>query len=114
MPTIRGKQISVRHEVDSILALLLRNEGVPLPVREFMFHPSRKWRLDFAWPDAKLALEVEGGAWINGRHNRASGWIKDVEKYNALAVAGWRLLRCTPKQLHTDATAQMIRRALTH
>lgn len=30
-------------------------------VREHRFHPTRRWRFDFAWPDEKVALEVEGG-----------------------------------------------------
>lgn len=70
--------------------------GLPAPVPEFRFHPGRCWRLDYAWPDHKLALEVEGGVWTGGRHTRGAGFLRDMEKYNALAVAGWRLLRCTP------------------
>jgi len=69
---------------------------MPAPVREFMFHDARKWRIDFAWTDVKLAVEIEGGAWANGRHTRGKGFIADMEKYNALAEYGWRLLRYVP------------------
>ena len=29
---------------------------------EYRFHPTRKWRFDYAWPENKIALEVEGGS----------------------------------------------------
>ena len=40
-----------------------------------------------------LAVEVEGGIWNYGRHNRASTFIKDMEKYNNACLLGWNLLR---------------------
>lgn len=76
--------------------------------QEYQFHPRRKWRFDYAIPAHKIAIEVEGGAWIDGRHNRAAGFIKDMEKYNNAAIMGWRLLRVTPQQLLTSQTLQMV------
>lgn len=68
------------------------------PVAEYRFHPSRKWRFDFAFPDHKLAVEIEGNAWhVNGggRHMQDS----DMEKYNAAASLGWRVFRFSPGML---------------
>lgn len=66
------------------------------PVREFVFHPTRKWRLDFCWPHLKLAVEIEGGV------HRIKGRFKsDLAKYNALALDGWRLLRYSPKMVES-------------
>lgn len=71
------------------------NQSVGLDSRyEFRFHPTRKWRFDVAWPKVKVALEVEGGAWQYGRHNRAASFLKDMEKYNEAAAMGWVVLRC--------------------
>ena len=64
-----------------------------MPVREFRFLKDRRWRLDFAFPDHMLAIEIEGGIWQQGRHNRAAGMEKDLEKYNTAAKLGWRVLR---------------------
>mgnify|MGYP001589451103 CR=1 FL=1 len=86
---------------------------VPLPSPEWRFHPSRKWRFDFAWIDERLALEVDGGVWSGGKHGRGSGIVKDHEKQNAAAVLGWRILRITPRQLTDPATAALVRDALT-
>jgi hypothetical protein len=80
-----------------------RLHGLPDPIFEHRFHPSRKWRLDLAWPEHQVAGEIEGGAFTRGRHTRGAGFVKDMEKYNALAAAGWRLVRGTPKQVKTGA-----------
>ena len=66
--------------------------------QEIKFHPERKWRFDWAHSEFKIAIEVEGGVWSGGRHTSGSGFIKDMEKYNAATVLGWKLLRYTPKQ----------------
>lgn len=74
-------------------------EIFPGVVVEHRFHPVRKWRFDFAWPAKRVALEVEGGAWIGGRHTRGKGFVADLEKYNTAASAGWTVIRVTPQML---------------
>ena len=44
--------------------------GVIAPIPEFRFHPVRKWRWDYAYPSVKLAIEVDGGIWVRGKHGR--------------------------------------------
>lgn len=66
---------------------------LPEPVAEFRFHPDRRWRFDYAWPDRKVAVEIDGGVWIQGRHNHPTGYLRDMEKLNAAAELGWRVLR---------------------
>lgn len=61
--------------------------------KEYRFHPIRRWRFDFADLDNKIGIECEGGAFINGRHSRGTGMVKDTEKYNQATILGWRLLR---------------------
>lgn len=81
-------------------------------VKEFRFHPIRKWRFDYALPDHRLAIEVEGGVWSGGRHIRPRGFLGDMEKYNAASALGWRVLRVTPDTLHSSATLELIRQAI--
>jgi hypothetical protein len=92
---------------------LLRKVGIPAPVAEHQFHSKRKWRFDFAWPDKKIALEVEGGVWTGGRHTSSKGFLGDMEKYNAAAVDGWRVLRTTPEHLYNLGTMSMLKNVLT-
>lgn len=81
------------------LVALCRQAGLAEPVPEFRFHPHRKWRFDYAWPLHRLALEVDGGVWTQGRHTRGSGFVGDLLKFNAATLLGWRVLRYTPQQL---------------
>jgi very-short-patch-repair endonuclease len=79
---------------------------------EWRFHDTRKWRFDLALPEHKIALEVEGGTWISGRHNRPVGYAKDMEKYNEAALLGWRVLRCTWKEVKNGEALALMLRAL--
>jgi very-short-patch-repair endonuclease len=67
----------------------------PALVREHAFAEGRRWRFDFALPALRVGIEVEGGQWTGGRHTRPAGYAADCEKYNAAAMAGWRVLRFT-------------------
>lgn len=92
--------------------LLLRAHGLPDPHVEFKFHPTRKWRFDYAWPAQMVAVESEGGAWIAGRHTRGKGFVADLEKYNAAVVAGWAVLRYTPQQLDAGDCLDVLKAVL--
>ena len=77
-------------------------------VQEHLFHPTRKWRLDFAWAKFKIGLEVEGGVWIQGRHNRPTGFLKDVDKYNEAVFHGWRIVRFSTQQVKNGTAIAFI------
>jgi very-short-patch-repair endonuclease len=97
-----------KHQGPDPFPLLCKSAGLGVPVKEFMFHPVRKWRVDYFFPRLGLAVEVEGGIWQYGRHNRASSFIKDMEKYNALALAGIHLMRFQPKQMPSEAIVDIV------
>lgn len=78
---------------------------LPPPAAEYRFHARRKWRFDRAWPDQRIAVELEGGTWSGGRHTTGAGYERDCEKYNAATVAGWRVLRVTATMLDRDPAA---------
>ena len=82
---------------------------LPEPLLEHLFAPPRRWRFDYAWPIYMVALEVEGGAFVGGRHVRGAGFKRDLEKYNAAVLLGWRLVRVLHDQLHTIETVEMLR-----
>lgn len=73
--------------------------GLPVPVIEYRFHEQRKWRFDFAWLRSRVALEVQGGIFSGGRHVQGAALVKEYEKLNAAAAAGWRVMFCQPGQL---------------
>ena len=67
--------------------------GLPVPEREYRFHPVREWRADFAWPEFMIIVEIEGGVWGKGAHIRPVRFIKDCLKYNEAAILGWTVIR---------------------
>lgn len=81
-------------------------------VKEYKFHPERKWRFDYAIPKYKIALEVEGGVWTRGRHTRPKGFLSDMEKYNTATLYGWRVFRTTPNDLYKTSTLNLIKTAI--
>ena len=66
---------------------------------EVRFHPTRRWRFDFAHEATLVAIEVEGGTWVGGRHTRPAGFHKNCEKYNAANLLGWTVFRLTPQMI---------------
>ena len=64
------------------------------------------------WPDQKLAVEVEGGVWTQGRHNRGKGFMADMDKYNQAALMGWRILRFSGDHISKGTALATIESAL--
>lgn len=97
-----------------LLAFQLTAVGLTDWKREHVFHPTRKWRLDLSFPGQLLGVEVEGFASGGkaGRHQRIGGFTSDCEKYAELAIMGWRLIRCTTRQVKSGEALQWIERAL--
>ena len=91
-----------------------KSMGLTAPVFEHKFHHVRRWRFDLAWPDEKVALEVQGGIWTNGRHSRGAALLNEWEKLNTAAGLGWRMLYCQPKDLCKKETVEYIRAALEY
>ena len=97
-----------RSKYETLFGLHIAALDVPTPTREYRFHPTRKWRIDFAWPELMLAVEIEGAIWTAGRHTRGGGVVADMEKYNTLSAAGWRLLRFDGKAVMSGRAANEV------
>lgn len=78
-------------------------------VKEHIFHWTRKWRFDYAIPELKVAIEIDGAVWDYGRHNRPQGYINDMEKLNTAASMGWLVLRFTTADRLKSSTLALIK-----
>ena len=100
-------------ELETLFAFQCRAVGLPEPTPQYRFHSKRKWRLDFAWVDLKVAVETHGGTWSRGRHTRGGGFAKDREKMNAAILLGWRVLEFTSDMVSrgeaVEVTEQLIK-----
>lgn len=96
-------------DLERSFAFMAKAAHVPPFVTEHMFCDGRKWRFDFAWPEHKVAFEVEGGIWTQGRHTRGDAFNKDCEKYNAAALLGWRVFRVTETHLRDGSAFSWLR-----
>ena len=87
---------------------------LPEPVREFRFHDTRKWRLDIAWPDHKIAVEIQGGIWqgVNGGHTSGTGRTRDMEKGNAARLLGWSVYEFSPDMIKSGDAINTLEAAL--
>lgn len=96
----------------AIFDALCDANGIPRPVYEFRFEPTRRWRTDIAWPDHGLLLECQGGIFVNGRHSRGAAMLKEWEKLNRAAALGYRTIFCQPRDLMKRETLDTIKDCL--
>lgn len=90
----------------------LRWTNLAMPETEYQFAPPRRWRFDFAWPSQKIAVEIEGGTWIAGRHSRGTGYEADLEKYNEATAQGWQVYRVTTAMVDDGRALALAERVL--
>lgn len=98
--------------LEKALDASLRASGVVGYEREFRFHPTRKWRVDFMFTDQRLAVEVEGAIYRGGGHTTATGLKRDIDKSNALMLMGYRLLRVHGDQVRSGEATALIQQAI--
>lgn len=79
---------------------------------EFYFSPERLYRLDYAIPDLKIGIEVNGGVWSKGNsgHSSGTGIMRDYEKSNLAQTLGWKILSVVPSQMDSLEIIALVRR----
>ena len=78
--------------LESLCRVLLVQAGLAPPVTQLEVRGARGalvGRVDFAWPDALLVVEVDGFAF----HADRERYRTDRRRANELVLAGWRVLR---------------------
>ena len=110
--TKKSRQTANKTQIRDVFTVICKTDLGVECVKEYKFHPDRRWRFDYAFPEYKIALEVEGGVWTQGRHTRAQGFLGDIEKYNTATLMGWRVFRTTPTDLYRTATVNLLKAAI--
>ena len=100
-------------KLEEELSKQISESGLPLPQREIMFATPRRWRADFIWEQPhKVICEVEGGIFIQGRHNRGPGYQSDCEKGNRAQELGYKYLRVTGPHIASGYAIELLTKAL--
>jgi hypothetical protein len=107
-----------KHEGPFMRLFASRHPDLPVPVRDYVFAPPRKFKFDFAWKGMAfpLAVELHGGGG-RGRHTSVTGHKNDCDKMNiAIGVMGWRVLQYNVVHLKdmvsvVDMVAHVVREA---
>lgn len=115
-PTRKAKKAPQIKTPDRRYALFEEVLGQYFPPyeQEYSFHPARRWRLDYYWPQHAIALEIEGGRYLKTSSGYSKGhahpvrFANDIDKYNAVAIAGILLIRSLPDRLFSHALPDLI------
>jgi hypothetical protein len=94
------------------VALPLAMAGYPRPKPQVMLIPGRRYRYDYGYCEALLAIEIQGQIWQKGGHTSGRGLTRDAEKLNALTCIGWKLLIITPEMIDSGEAFDWTERAL--
>lgn len=73
--------------MESEARLVMLDGGLPPPVLQYevLDLSRRTWRLDFAWPERRVAAEYDGVDW----HSGPEAFLRDRQRTAALLDLGW-------------------------
>lgn len=100
-PEIRALTTPVNRQVlENRFLEIWQRLGGPVVTREWKFHPTRKWRFDFALLEKQIAFEVQGGLYDSDKGHRAFASVqRDYEKFNAAMILGWKVFQLSSPML---------------
>lgn len=115
--TIRPRTSKGRVDLADALLGQLEALMMPIPVRDHVFHPVRRWKMDLAWIPEMVSCEVDGNEWAQtngtkGRHGGAKGMQSDCEKQNEALLLGWKPYRFTGSQVRSGYAIGILEKAL--
>jgi hypothetical protein len=93
--------------MESEARLAMIDAALPPPVLQFEIvdRNFRTWRVDFAWPDQRVAVEYDGFDW----HSDPNAFRRDRQKHAALREMGWTVLAIVADDVRRR-TWDMVRR----
>jgi len=98
--------------LEEMFALQCEQAGLPTPVREYSAIPGRRYRWDFAWPEARVLVEINGGTYAHMGHSTGTGIARDYEKSNLAVLAGWKVFAFDRRMVEGGAALAVVSKAL--
>jgi very-short-patch-repair endonuclease len=106
-----------KSEYELELLSQIRLVGLPEPTREFKAIQGRRFKWDFAYPDKKILIEVQGDIWAGRRgeqsgHTSGTGLTRDYEKNNLAILNGWKVLYFSGEMVMSGYAVRVIEEVL--
>jgi very-short-patch-repair endonuclease len=99
---LRGRVPATESDLETEMLQLLRRAGLPEPVRQHeLIVASRRFRIDLAYPQLKIALEIDG----DEPHFGASKTDADSTRDGLLQLGGWLTQHFTRRHIRHEETA---------
>jgi hypothetical protein len=97
--------------MESEVRLVMIDGGLPPPIPQYevVDLAGNTWRLDFAWPDYRLAAEYDGVDW----HSGPDAFRRDRRRSAALQELGWLIVPIVAEDVRYRPD-QLVRRLETH
>jgi very-short-patch-repair endonuclease len=99
-------------DLEELLFQHIKLVGLPEPEREYRFAPPRRYRADFAYPEQKILVEVQGGIYTRGAHSRGTGLERDYEKINLAQLNGFMVFQFSRKMIESGEAITVLEKAL--
>ncbi len=81
---------------------------------EHRFHPVRRWRFDYAFPQIKVAVDYDGVMFRSVGHNSLEKIIKDMERSNHAQLCGWDIYKANAKTVQNKEFFAIIEEAVSN
>lgn len=103
------KRVILYKEMFQYLKRNIDSDVVPEAKYKLHMNTEREFRADFLCPNAKIAIEINGGQHINGRHNRGGkGYETDLTKLNIAAANGYKVFQFTYEMLERNEHIKLL------
>jgi len=89
---------SVESRLEAAFLTSIRSSRLPRPTPQFVVQSHGHFiaRVDFAWPEQRLLVELDGAAF----HASNRDWSHDLQRQNTLTALGYTILRFTWWDVH--------------
>lgn len=86
--------------MESEARLVMIDHGLPTPELQYEIsgRDGRRWRVDFAWPDARVAAEYDSVEWHAGRIEM----LRDKSRFAGIQEAGWTVIPIVARNVRVD------------
>jgi hypothetical protein len=86
--------------MESEARLVMIDHGLPMPELQYEIHgrDGQRWRVDFAWPDARVAAEYKSVEWHVGRDEM----LRDKKRFAGIQETGWTAIPIVGRDVRVD------------